>query len=130
MEGWGWQSVLDPRMLPEVLDRWKSSIACGEPLDMVISLTGADGVLRPFLTRVNPVKDTSSRVLRWFGGNTDITDRIEMEAALKQANHRKDEFLAMLAHELGDRFSLRSAAPPPCCGCPMSPLSTLSGPRK
>jgi PAS domain S-box-containing protein len=30
----------------------------------------------------------------------DITDRIEVEAALKEADRRKDEFLAMLAHEL------------------------------
>src|SRR4030081_3445936 len=30
----------------------------------------------------------------------DITDRLEMEAALKEADHRKSEFLATLAHEL------------------------------
>jgi PAS domain-containing protein len=35
MEGWGWQSVHDPQMLPLVLERWKTSIATGEPFDMV-----------------------------------------------------------------------------------------------
>lgn len=32
MEGWGWQSVHDPRILPDVLTRWRSSIASGDRL--------------------------------------------------------------------------------------------------
>ena len=57
MEGWGWQSVHDPEALPEVLERWQDSIATGQPFDMVFPLRGADGVFRPFLTRVMPVHD-------------------------------------------------------------------------
>jgi PAS domain S-box-containing protein len=34
------------------------------------------------------------------GVNVDVTDRIKAETELKEANRRKDEFLAMLAHEL------------------------------
>ena len=26
MEGWGWQSVHDPKVLPEVMERWKASL--------------------------------------------------------------------------------------------------------
>src|SRR5262249_26718690 len=36
----------------------------------------------------------------WFGTNTDITERLHLEATLRDADRRKDEFLAMLAHEL------------------------------
>ena len=32
MEGWGWQSVHDPEMLPMVMERWKASIATGRLL--------------------------------------------------------------------------------------------------
>ncbi len=110
MEGWGWQSVHDPEILPTVLERWTASIASGEPFDMVFPLRGADGVFRPFLTRVNPVKDTAGRVTRWFGTNTDITERIQMEAALQESDRRKDEFLAMLAHELRNPLSSVSNA--------------------
>jgi PAS domain S-box-containing protein len=73
MEGWGWQSVHNPRELPAVLERWKRSIATGEPFDMVFPLRGADGEFRPFLTRVMPLKDGSGSVLQWFGTNTDIS---------------------------------------------------------
>jgi two-component system CheB/CheR fusion protein len=56
--------------------------------------------MRWHLSRAVPVRDESGQVVRWFGTNTDITDLIEMEAALKEADRRKDEFLALLAHEL------------------------------
>jgi PAS domain S-box-containing protein len=73
MAGWGWQSVHDPAALPEVLDRWQASIATGEPFDMVFPLRGGDGFFRPFLTRVNPVRDAEGRVAAWFGTNTDLS---------------------------------------------------------
>ena len=56
MEGWGWQSVHDPRTLDEVLARWASSLASGEPFDMVLPLRSAAGDYRPFLTRVVPYR--------------------------------------------------------------------------
>src|SRR5579883_2100153 len=100
MEGWGWQAVHDPEVLPRVLERWKGSIANGEPFDMVFPLRGADGQFRPFLTRVNPLRDEQGHILYWFGTNTDISEIKRMEEALREADRRKDEFLATLAHEL------------------------------
>ena len=81
MEGWGWQSVHDPEALPKVLERWKGSIASGEPFDMVFPLKGADGRFRPFLTRVNPLRDAEGRTLYWFGTNTDISEQKRAEDA-------------------------------------------------
>jgi PAS domain S-box-containing protein len=100
MESWGWQSVHDPQELPKVLQRWRASIASGEPFDMVLPLRGADGRFRWFLTLVRPLRGPDGRTLRWFGTNTDITERKEMEEALREAARRKDELLATLAHEL------------------------------
>jgi PAS domain S-box-containing protein len=85
MQGWGWQSVHDPEMLPDVLDRWKASIATGESFDMEFPLRGSDGCFRWFLTRVMPLKDSQGRVTRWFGTNTDISEKREHEQALEKA---------------------------------------------
>lgn len=82
MEGWGWQSVHDPMELPTILDRWKSSLATGEPFEMTFPLRGADGIFRPFLTRGHPLKDAEGRVQQWFGTNTDISKYKETEQAL------------------------------------------------
>ncbi len=100
MEGWGWQSVHDPEILPEVIERWSSSIAGGVPFEMVFPLKGADGQFRPFLTRVNPLRDEDGNIVYWFGTNTDISEIKRMEDALRDTDRRKDEFLATLAHEL------------------------------
>ena len=88
MEGWGWQSVHDPKVLPKVLERWKTSIATGEPFDMELPLRGSDGVFRPFLTRVMPLKDSSGLVLRWFGTNTDISTLKQAEEAVRESEAR------------------------------------------
>ena len=114
MKGWGWQSVHDPQMLQSVVERWKASIETGEPFNMTFPLRGADGVFRPFLTRVMPLKDEQGAVLQWFGTNTDISEQKAAEAELavakasaeqakaaaEQANRAKDHFLAVLSHEL------------------------------
>ena len=82
MEGWGWQSVHDPEMLPRVLERWKGSIARGEPFEMEFPLLGGDGRFRMFLTRVMPVRDAEGHIVRWFGTNTDISERKATEEKL------------------------------------------------
>ena len=72
MEGWGWQSVHDPTLLPEVMQRWERSIATGESFEMEFPLRRHDGVFRWFLTRVAPTRDDAGAVVRWVGINTDI----------------------------------------------------------
>jgi PAS domain S-box-containing protein len=99
MEGWGWKSVHDPQMLPKVLERWKSSIDTGQPFDMVFPLRGADGVFHPFLTRIVPVRDRDGKIVHWFGTNTDISEQLAIEEALRRAlEHRT---LAIEAAQLG-----------------------------
>ncbi len=85
MEGWGWQSVHDPDVLPGVLERWKASIATGEPFDMTFPLRGADGNYRQFLTRGLPVRNAEGELIQWCGTNTDITERKLMEEELRRS---------------------------------------------
>jgi PAS domain S-box-containing protein len=93
MEGWGWQRVHDPLVLPKVLERWKASIVTGDPVDMEFPLRGADGIFRFFLTRVVPLKDSAGSVIRWFGTSTDITDlkQAEEKLQLEIAERKKAE---------------------------------------
>ena len=103
MEGWGWRGVHDPKLLPEIEDRWRASVAAGEPFEMVFPLRGADGVLRPFLTRISPVRDAAGRVARWAGVNTEVSDLAAAEAAARQAEaiQRRERERVQLALDAG-----------------------------
>lgn len=96
MAGWGWQSVHDPEVLPVVLEQWRASIQTGQPFDMTFPLKGVDGIYRPFLTRVMPVKDDEGNVIHWFGTNTDISEQIQTEEALQKVTVQQEETLALL----------------------------------
>jgi PAS domain S-box-containing protein len=100
MKGLRWVPVLDATVQPKVLERWLECIASGRPFDMEFPIKGKDGASRYFITRAEPVRDDSGRIVRWFGTDTDITEGKRAEEALKVAERHKDEFLATLAHEL------------------------------
>lgn len=83
LTGWGWEAVHDPAVLPLVLTRWRQSIETGDPFEMTFPLKGADGVFRPFLTRIVPIRDEGGAIIRWFGTNTDVTELKAAETALR-----------------------------------------------
>ncbi len=101
MQGWGWQSVHDPEIFPQVLKNWRDSIETGQPFEMEFPIkSGSDNSFRWFLTRVLPICDSAGTVMRWFGTNTDIEEIRQARRTAEEANHLKDEFLATLSHEL------------------------------
>jgi PAS domain S-box-containing protein len=98
--GEGWQSALHPDDRGHYETRWAEAARAGEPFVCEYRLRAADGSYRWFLGRSVPLRDESGRVVRWFGSCTNIDDQKRLEATLKEADRHKDEFLAMLAHEL------------------------------
>ncbi|HEV2104037.1 MAG TPA: PAS domain S-box protein [Candidatus Acidoferrum sp.] len=103
MDGWGWQSVHDPNVLPKVLERWKACIATAKPFDMIFPLRRGDGEFHPFLTRVMPVCDQSGKVSGWFGTNTDISEQLRTEEELRRLNEQLEKRVAERTLELEGR---------------------------
>lgn len=63
-------------------------------------VTHADGSVHWYSTVKIPLYDTDNSCSKLLGVATDITERKHAEETLRLMDRRKDEFLAMLAHEL------------------------------
>jgi PAS domain S-box-containing protein len=70
------------------------------PYQIELRLRTRDGEYRWFYMGGEAVVDTTGRPYRMAGSIIDITARKVAEEALQEANRRKDEFIATLAHEL------------------------------
>jgi len=81
--GWGWQVAFHPEDLPPLMKRWQELLVSGEPGEIEARLRRHDGVYRWFLIRVEPFRDESGQIYRWYGTSTDIEDRKRAEEALK-----------------------------------------------
>ncbi len=90
MVGWGWQAVHDPELLPQVLETWTALIERGERFEMTFPLKGADGVFRPFLTRIAPVRDAAGAITHWCGNNVDVSEvtTLARDLARSEARYR------------------------------------------
>ena len=80
-----WQRVHHPDHVTRVLAGKQRSIETGDTWEETVPLRGKAGCYRWFLTRAVPIRDDHGRIVRWFGTNTDITDRKQTEEDLRAA---------------------------------------------
>jgi PAS domain S-box-containing protein len=97
----GWKPILYPDDVAACDQKWAWAVQTGEPYQIEHRFKDRrTGGYRWHLGRAVPERDESGRIVRWFGTCTDIDDQKRAEEALRDADRHKDEFLAMLAHEL------------------------------
>jgi formate hydrogenlyase transcriptional activator len=58
----------------------------GAPFELEARLLRHDGRFRWFLMRLNPLKDESGKIKRWYGAVTDIEERKQAEDRLRHEN--------------------------------------------
>src|SRR5262249_59917288 len=70
-----------------------------------------DGSLVDISLSLSPMRDRTDRVIGASKIARDVTDRKRAEAEREEGNRRKDEFIAILAHELRNPLApIRTAA--------------------
>jgi PAS domain S-box-containing protein len=83
--GWQWMKVLHPDDREPTRRFWTDSVAGRTPYDVEYRVERKDGVYGWFKTRGVPIRDEEGKIEKWFGTCTDITDRKQAEASLRQS---------------------------------------------
>lgn len=92
------QEIHPPDQAEEYQRRFAAHATCGHAADYDGAVVRKDGGIVPVRITAAPIELGGKKfVLQLFH---DITEQKRMEEKLKEADRRKDEFLAMLAHEL------------------------------
>ncbi|MBD1844304.1 PAS domain S-box protein [Cyanobacteria bacterium FACHB-63] len=114
MLGLNWLSIIHPDDLEMTRDRWLAAVNSGQFYEIEYRFRKVDGSYRWFLGQGIPLKDEQGCIRQWFGTCTDIEPQKQIEQArlrlfqqeqtareqAENANRIKDEFLAVLSHEL------------------------------
>ena len=108
--GLAWADVISDGKGPEMLTAWRQAQQEHLPWSCECLLLDAGPDSRWVHVRTSPILSDSSAVLGHVGTVEDITTRKVTEARLIDADRRKDEFLAMLAHELRNPLAAISSA--------------------
>ena len=98
--GFNWSLAVHPDDRQRLLDAWTAAVKASSPYNVEYRIHRNDGVYRWFQGHAAPVKNTSGKILKWFGTSTDVDDMKNIENALRESERRKDEFLSTLSHEL------------------------------
>lgn len=113
--GWKWQDALHPEDGPLCIRTWRDAVKTGSDYQVEYRFKrGSDGQYRWHLGLAFPLRDEAGQIIKWFGSCTDIHDQkmalaernlaLNRERAAREeaeaANRTKDEFLAVLSHEL------------------------------
>lgn len=96
----GWVNALHPDDVRATIVAWNETVRAGGPWYREHRVRGTDGRFHPILAQGVPIRDDRGQITGWAGINLDISRLKHTEEALREADRRKDEFLATLAHEL------------------------------
>jgi PAS domain S-box-containing protein len=102
--GDGWLPTQHEEDLPELLAKWKHSIASGEPFQMEQRVRTADGSFRWMRSSSYPRRDQRGKIVKWYGTTEDIDDRKQAEEALIQSEKLAavGRLASSIAHEINN----------------------------
>ncbi|MFC1931220.1 PAS domain S-box protein [Chloroflexota bacterium] len=80
--GYGWLEQLHPDDRQPTVNAWQKAVASDNDFQVEFRIRSRDGEYRIFDTRAVRLHDVTGHTVKWFGSNTDITERKQAEAAL------------------------------------------------
>jgi len=96
----GWVRKLHAEDQESSVKAWQECVRTGADWYREFRILGVDGLYHPILAQGVAILDDKNEITGWAGIHLDISPLKRTEQALREADRRKDEFLATLAHEL------------------------------
>ena len=83
--GWDWTDVVHPEDCDRAVEKWRESLATGEPRENEHRVRQANGEYRWFLARNSALRDEKGNIVRWYIVLVDIENQKRAEARLLEA---------------------------------------------
>jgi PAS domain S-box-containing protein len=104
LQGWKWTAFIHPEDVEGIVEKWRASLASGEPFLDEARVLRADGEYRWMLHHQVAARDGCGQIVKWYGSSIDIEDRKRAEIQLRRSTEglqRSELYLAegqRLAH--------------------------------
>jgi PAS domain S-box-containing protein len=111
-QGYGWSDAVHPDDADGTIAAWQRAVADRGPFVFEHRVKHKSASeWRRFSVRAIPLLNATGDIVEWVGVHTDISEQRAAAEALREADRRKDVFIATLAHELRNPLApIRSAS--------------------
>lgn len=100
-DGEAWNGMFHPEDQDRAWEKWRQSLATGNPYQIEYRLRRTDGAYRWVLGRALPIYDGDGKISRWFGTCTDIHEQKlaleEREIVSQELSHRIKNIFAVIS---------------------------------
>ena len=83
LQGWKWTDSIHANDVEGMVDKWRASLASGEPFLYEARVRRADGEFRWMLHHKIALRDGDGKIVKWYGSSIDIEDRRQTEQTLR-----------------------------------------------
>jgi formate hydrogenlyase transcriptional activator len=84
LQGWKWTEFIHAEDVEGIVEKWRGSLASGEPFLCEARVLRADGEYRWMLLHKVAARDGFGQLVKWYGSSIDIEDHKRAEVQLRR----------------------------------------------